>query len=524
MPGERSGYDLDSSTIPLTLAAQAAERPDAVLLAHGDVRYTYAQAHTAARHIAGHLVEAGITSGDRVCVFLNNCVEFALIWFGTTHTGGIFAPINTNLRGASLDYELDDLAPTVLITSADLLPRIRTWPGLAKVSRVYVIGPPDGDDVTPFTELTAPVEVGELPETSPEDPAQIVYTSGTTGAPKGMLLPSAHDFHEAWVFIRATGLRSDDTVYSPLPLFHGVASRLGLLPCLIVGAKFVLGDRFSASNYWREAAEADATVGQLVTALPSLLMKQPPSPHDRAHSVRVVYNAKYDPEFVARFGVGMAEAYGLSESGLFIWTGPEHRKVGSCGTVDENWEVRLVDDHDRPVPDGVMGEATIRPKVPHIIMQGYFNKPEATLLAFRNLWLHTGDYLRRDAEGWFYFMDRKNDALRRRGENISSWEVERALHEHPKVLEAAVLGWPSGDGQDEVWAIVAIRDNDHVDPLDLAKHCATHLPYYAVPRYIQFCDHLPRTATNKVTKHALRSAGLAADVWDAAAAGYRPER
>lgn len=523
MPGNTYGYDFDRSTIPATLADQARSRPDHVLLRHGNVTYTYADAHATAVRIAHRLVAAGVGRGDRVCVFLNNCVEFALTWFGTAHTGGIFAPVNTNLRGASLDYELDDLAPTVVVTSVDLYERLTAWPGLSKVTDVFVVG--GGADTTSFDVLLTPVDDrGPLPETRANDPVQIVYTSGTTGAPKGMVLPSAHDFAEAWVFIKATGLTADDVVYSPLPLFHGVASRLGLLPCLIRGATFVMGSRFSASNYWREAAEAGATVGQLVTALPSLLLKQPPSRADRGHTVRVVYNAKYDPEFVERFGVGMAEAYGLSESGLFIWTGPENRRVGSSGTVDENWEVRLVDDLDRPVPDGTVGEATIRPKVPHIMMQGYFNKPDATLTAFRNLWFHTGDYLRRDADGWYYFVDRKNDALRRRGENISSWEVERALYAHPAVGEAAVLGWPGDDGQDEVWAIVVTKEGREVAPRALAEHCAEQLPYYAVPRYIEFQDQLPRTATNKVTKHQLRAAGLAADVWDAVAEGYRPQR
>ena len=251
-----------------------------------------------------------------------------------------------------------------------------------------------------------------------------MYTSGTTGPSKGVLISNAQFFSSAMVFLRSVALTGEDVLFTPFPLFHGLASRLGVLPALMVGAHVVVGGRFSGSRYFQQATECQATVGHVLFTMPAILKAQPPSRYDRGHRMTRMYNAHRDREFEERFGVKLCEAYGMTETGLVMLSDFPESKFGSAGRVHEDFEAQIVDDNDLPVPVGEPGEIVIRPKKPFIMMQGYLNKPEDTICAWRNLWFHTGDVGKQDDDGYFYFVDRVKERIRRRGENISSWDVE----------------------------------------------------------------------------------------------------
>jgi crotonobetaine/carnitine-CoA ligase len=354
----------------------------------------------------------------------------------------------------------------------------------------------------------------------PEEPAtyrdihSVMYTSGTTGPSKGVLISNAQFFSSACVFLRAVGLTRDDVLFTPLPLFHGLASRLGVLPALMVGAHVVIAERFSGSRFFEQAAECGATVGHTIFTIPPILKAQPPGPFDRGHRLRCMYNAHHDPEFEARFGVRLVEAYGMTETGLVMFTDYPARKEGSTGRIHDDFEVRLVDEFDMPVPLGQPGEIVLRPKLPFIMMQGYLDKPADTIRAWRNLWFHTGDIAREDEEGYFYFVDRVKERIRRRGENISSWDVEHYVGAHPAISECAAVPHPAPQGEDDVRVVAVLKEGERLEPAALMDWLKARMPSFMLPRYLEFVATLPRSPTSKIEKYKITSGGLGPSAWD----------
>ena len=306
-----------------------------------------------------------------------------------------------------------------------------------------------------------------------------------------------------------------DVLYSPLPLFHGLSSRMCALPALVRGVHAIIDDRFSASRYWERAAACNATLGYVVHAVVSLLMAQPPGPQDRAHKLRAIFNAAHDTAFEARFGVRTLEAFAMTETSHLLYNPWPERVMGSTGRAHEDWELQLVDDRDVPVPVGQPGELVGRPRKPYIAMQGYLNKPQATLDAWRNLWFHTGDILRRDEAGNYYYVDRKKDRIRRRGENVSSSEVERGVAAHPAIAECVVLAQPAPTREDDIRLVAVLKPDVTLTPSALHAWLKDHLPRHMLPRYIEFINALPRGGTDKVDKLRLQRDGLSASAWDA---------
>jgi crotonobetaine/carnitine-CoA ligase len=304
-------------------------------------------------------------------------------------------------------------------------------------------------------------------------------------------------------------------VYTSLPLFHGLSSRMCALPALMLGAHAVIDERFSASRYWERATQCHATLGQVVHALVPLIKAQPPGAFDRAHSVRAIFNAPHDLEFEQRFGVRTLEAFAMTETSHLLYYPYPHRVVGSTGRAHEHWDIELVDDNDVPVAVGQAGELVARPRIPYIIMQGYHNKPQATLDAWRNLWFHTGDILRRDAEGNYFYIDRKKERIRRRGENVSSSEVEHGVAGHPAIAECVVIAHPAPTGEDDIRLVAVLKSGSELTPAELHAWLSGRLPKFTLPRYIEFVDVLPRTGTGKVEKLRLVQQGLGAGTWDA---------
>jgi crotonobetaine/carnitine-CoA ligase len=504
------GLEFKDMVVPRLLEQRAATTPDREFVVYGDEAWTF-----------GAVEALGAEHGTRIGLFLPNCADFVNCYFAAGKLGAPTVPINTAYRGYMLEYVLNDTACPFLIVDSEYLDRLReALPKLESLECVIVRGASADVPALPGVHTLALADVdGEPLQTAPsvsfDDVSCIVYTSGTTGPSKGVPLTNGHSVAKAIEVIRLCEVTEDDCIYAPVPLFHSFALQRGVVTGVVAGSRCALRERFSASAYWDDVRRLGATVGFCVFTIPQILKKAPPSPADRDHSLRCLYNARRDPAFQERFGIRLVEAYGLTEAGVPIYVRPgEEAPLGSCGRESEDWEVRLVDDDDLEVPTGEVGEIAIRPRYPSLVMPGYLNKPEATVLAWRNLWFHTGDLANVDGDGYYYFRDRKKDAIRRRGENVSSWEVEQVVREHPGVAEAAAVPYPSPLGEDDVRVVVTLNGGAALTGEELVAFCVERLPDFMVPRYVEVRDELPRTPTGRIEKYRLRDDGLAPGAYD----------
>jgi len=351
----------------------------------------------------------------------------------------------------------------------------------------------------------------------PLDPVAVMYTSGTTGASKGVVLCHRYFALVGRANVDAMRLGPNDRYLTCLPLFHGMAQLSGTIAPLIAGADIVLTRKFSASRFLDTCRDNDVTAFGAIAAMTSMLYARPADARDRDHRLRyafaVAVPATLHRPFEERFGVRLVGGFGLTEASMITYCEYDEREPGSSGFAIPHFEVEIHDEDDRRVPPGTVGEIVCRPRCAGAVMSGYHRRPQETLDAFRNLWLHTGDLGRMDERGALTFVDRAKDAIRRRGENISSFEVESAVLKHQAVTEVAAYAVPSELGEDEV--MVAVVPSGNVTPEELARYCEQSLPRYAVPRYIRFVDAMPHTATNKVQKAELRAAGVTDDTWAA---------
>jgi crotonobetaine/carnitine-CoA ligase len=490
------------------LAWRAREEGQRTFLTVGGRAWSFAETQRQCRALARGLVARGVKAQECVALMLPNCAEMIFAWFACALVRAVNVPINPALTGAMLAKPFTDSRARGLIIHRDFLPALETLPAemRAQLQWIAVVG-------ENFEELM--IESGPDPEREADfrDLQTVFYTSGTTGPAKGVQTVNAHQFSAASGFVRAVGLTRDDILFTPFPLFHGLAARLGVLPCLLTGAQVVVGPRFSASRFWEDATACKATVAHTIFSTPRILLERAPGPFDRAHRVRAMFNAHANPAFEERFGVKLVEAFSMTETGFVLYMPwPEHRP-GSAGRVHEDWEAALLDDKDRPVQHGEAGEFVVRPKLPYIMMQGYMNQSAATVAAFRNLWFHTGDMMRQDADGYFYYLDRAKERIRRRGENISSYDIEEAVGSHPEIEECAALPHPAGPDDDDVRLVAVKRAGAKLTEPELVAWLEPRLPRAMLPRYVEFLESLPHTPTNKVEKVKLIRAGLSAAAW-----------
>lgn len=357
----------------------------------------------------------------------------------------------------------------------------------------------------------------------PGDTLVVLYTSGTTGPSKGVLCPHAQYFWWGANTSRLLQITAEDVLVTTLPLFHTNALNT-FAQALLTGASQVVERRFSASGFWPSMQLHGATVTYLLGAMVPILLAQPPGPGERAHRVRIALGpgvpANRHGPFRERTGVALLEGYGSTETN-FVLGGPiNHQRPGCMGRVLPGFEAKVVDEADNALPDGEAGELVLRSAEPFSFATGYLGMPEKTVEAWRNLWFHTGDRVVRDEDGYFRFVDRLKDAIRRRGENISSFEVEQVLSGHPEVETVAVYPVRSELSEDEVMAAIVPRGGARLDPLELMSFCEPRLPHYAIPRYVLFAPDLPRTENGKVKKFELRERGVTPETWDREASGY----
>jgi crotonobetaine/carnitine-CoA ligase len=332
-----------------------------------------------------------------------------------------------------------------------------------------------------------------------------------------VLCPHAQWYWWGVVTGEMLGVTADDVLYTCLPLFHTNAMN-AFMQALVAGAVFVPGPRFSASRFWRRIVDADATVTYLLGAMVHILANREPEEHERMHRVRVALApatpASLVRPFADRFGIELIDSWGSTETNAVISTSGGGAPAGSMGAVTAGFDARVVDEDDEEVARGTPGELIVRSSYPFAFATGYLGLPEKTLAAWRNQWVHTGDRVTQDAAGWFWFVDRLKDSIRRRGENISSYEVEAALTEHPNVAAAAAVPVPSELGEDEVLAVVVPREGTRLDPSELVSFCEPRLASFAIPRYVEIVDELPLTSNGKVEKYKLRERGVSATTWD----------
>ncbi|XVQ09811.1 AMP-binding protein [Spirillospora sp. CA-255316] len=490
-----------TTTIPGLLAA-AAERFGGRPFLHADgVARTYRQSAEAAARMAGALAGRGVRRGDRVAVMSANRLEFLDLLLGCAWLGAVLVPLNTGLRGHGLRHALDVAAPSHLATEPEYAERIAA---AGHRGTRWLIGhdaPTPGD--------SPPVPPASV---RPEDTAAVLFTSGTTGLSRGVRCPHAQFGWWGRNVADSLQLTCDDVLYTCLPLFHTNALN-AVAQAMVTGAAYTLGPRFSASRYWTRVADAGATVLYLLGAMVPMLTARPPGPQDRAHRARRAL-APAAPEhlwepFRERFGVTLVDGFGSTETNLVIGTGVDDARPGSMGVVRDGFSARVVDERLSPVPDGTPGELLVRSHLPLAFSTGYLGEPAEP----PDSWRRTGDRVVRDPEGRYRFVDRIKDVIRRRGENISSHEVEAAVRTHPSVAEAAAFPVPSDLAEDEVMVAVLVRPGREFDPADLVRHCERELPPFAVPRYVEAVADLPLTETGKVRKVALRERGVTPATW-----------
>jgi len=475
---------------------------------------TYTELDRETERIANGLAAAGIGVGDRIAVLLFNSPEFPLVWFGAAKRGATLVPLNTGLKGEILRYELADSGPSGLVIDRRLWEAYLPFREALHIEREWVVNPegnpaelPKG--ALPFSDLLGGPEVAGFPPIRPFDPASIMYTSGTTGPPKGAIIPHQKLITTPYEIGLRSRLTPTSVLYSGLPLFHCNAQEMTALNALLNDLTAAFDERFHASTYWETAAKFGATHISLLIAMINVLYKQPAKPTDRTHSVRTALTAGTTravwPEFERRFGLTIIELYGMTECGCTTTMNPpEAIRVGSIGTPLGFVEADVVDDEDRPVPANTRGELVVRPRAPYTMFSGYLNKPEKTVEAWRNLWFHTGDFVTRDEQGYYYFIDRKKDVIRRRGENLAPYDVESVLNRHPAVFESVVVGVPAELGEEDVKAFVQLQPGGRVTPKELFEFCATNLPFFMVPKYIEFLDEIPKTANQKAQRYLLK--------------------
>ena len=507
-------------TLPAMLQRQANRYSSHPLIVTHNGSISFAQAPYLAARFAGTLALAGIRRGDRVALMCSNRVDFFEVYSGCAWLGAVVVPINTASRGPQLQHILTNSGAHLLIIEAELLNALdHVNIGALALERIWCIGDHvrTSFDGLPVSNVPPRAQAVEPGGTDPAQLLAILYTSGTTGPSKGVCCPQAQYFWWALNGIRNLEIREADVLCTSLPLFHSNA--LGTFyQAVLSGSTIVAEPRFSASRFWQSLVQHRATATYVLGAMVPILLAREPTTEERSHRVRCGLGpgvpANLHIAFQQRTGIRLIDGYGSTETNFVIGSTTAEQCPGSMGKVCPGYHARVIDRNGDDVAPGHPGELILRSDDPLSFATGYFAMPQDTSAAFRGGWFHTGDRVVREADGSFRFLDRLKDAIRRRGENISSYEVEQVLLSNPAVAAAAVFAVPSELAEEEVMAAIVRRPGSVLTETALHEFCRPRLARFALPRFIEFVDVLPMTENGKVQKFRLRDRGVGPKTWD----------
>lgn len=529
------------------LERQTEKYGDRTYIYFEDQEISYNQLNDQANRIACGMQKLGLVKGDKVAVVMDSCAELIYVMFGVSKLGGVNVPVNTSHKGDVMTYMIDHSDASVLVMHSHYIDRLGTvLQNTPKVKAVVVLQG-DGDisaamaieqlgaldkQLIKWTDFVDNDGGFQSADVKWSDPMLILYTSGTTGLSKGVLIPHnlCYSMAERFYNVVLQGdLNENDYIYTPIPIFHAHAWHAGISLTLLSGARMVLKKRFSASANWADIKRYGCRYTNGFGAMNSILLLAEPKPDDADNPLKFVLGGPASKsvceKFEARFGARILEFYGSSEVGAPAMQTVTEYKPGACGKVLPEFEIRIVDDDGVEVAKGEPGEMLIRSLNPYNILLEYYKMPEKTVEAWRDCWFHTGDRARIDEDGFLFFADRKKDALRRRGENISTFEVENIIKSHSAVMECAVYGVPSElEDSEDVMVSLALNPGQSLTCEDLMAFCEERMAYFMVPQYVRFMDELPKNAVLRVEKFKLREQGVTPDTWDREKSGYKVKR
>lgn len=527
--------DNEQKTLLDVLAQRLDSDPDGLYLEFEGTGITARQVDEQAGRLAHALSDLGISRGDRVATLFENRPEQVVSFFAALKLDAVQVPVNPAYKGDFLHHQLVDAGVKIIIVQGNLASRVQQVAGqdMPELEGAVVLGELD-EPITAVPQydwaaLLANISATAVPtpDIEPSDLACFIYTSGTTGPSKGCMLPHNYIVTLADQIARATERRADDVVLTPLPLFHLNALAIAVVGTLLVGGSASICTRFSVSGFWPEVKRTGATIASLLGSLAVLIANAEDHPDQAGNTIRVCMAAPMptdtDKIWQERFGSRTwSGGYGLTEASLIgMLPAGEAMKPGATGKPNEHeFDVKIFDDKDAEVATGEVGEIVCRPRLPNVMFCGYFRRPEATLATLRNLWFHTGDLGKIDEDGYLYFVDRKKDYMRRRGENISSFELEKTFLHHGDIKDVAVHSVLSELSEDDVKVTAVLREGVTLTEEELCTWAVERLPFFAMPRYIEFRADLPRTPTGRVQKYQLREEGKTPDTWDAVEAGF----
>lgn len=529
-PSTAYGTVSGRGSITAMLSDRAQTHSGAVFLRTSDGELTYEQMHTAVGRLAGALAGIGVRAGTTVAVLMRNSAEQVVVWFALARLGAVHVPINFGLKADLLAHAFRVADPPVVVADESLFGQIcdvvEESQSLTAVILHRVTGTAPtavGRSVYELRDLMGAGERTALAHICDDlDDATMLFTSGTTGPSKACVLSHRYLARQGQIHAERFGFGSDDVLYCPFPLYHIDAATLTVVSALAVGATAAIGTRFSASRFWEEIRAFDASVFNFMGATLTLLWKRDPSPDDRRHRVRLAWGVPmpdWQKQFELRFGFPLYQVYGLTDAGVPVYDPIDGaQRPGACGRVIDQFEIRIAADNghaDGEPRPGEVGEILVRGREPGLTMARYHGMPEATARTIdHDGWVHTGDLGRMDVDGYLTFLGRSSDSIRRRGENISAFELEQLIETHPAVLEAAAIGVPSEFTEEDVKVCVVLSEGVDLTPEALYRYCYENAARFMVPRYIEIVDSLPKTPTQKVEKFRLKKLGITATTWD----------
>ncbi len=500
---------------------------DIAFMFYGGDQWTWVQTLDLVRRAARGFKEMGVKKGEHVLSWQPNNKEAVLTWFGLNYLGAVYVPVNTAYKGNLLEHVVQLSDATLMVCHADLCSRLDDV-DTGQLKDVIVTH----GEVT-LKKLTTHPSEAMLPEqgleampdvVEPWDTQYIIFTSGTTGPSKAVL--SSYIQGYAMGPIAGTYIDANDRILINLPMFH-VGGTCYMNVTLSNGGSCFLDTHFKTNEFWQTVRENDINLTCLLGAMTPFMLKLPPSNRDTEHSLRKAVCIPWNEDAIAvgkRYNIDARTAFNMTEISTPMLSDLYPPEPGTCGKPREGVEVRVVDENDCEVAPGEIGELIVRTDLPWALNHGYYKNPEATAKAWRNGWFHTGDGFRYDENGYYFFVDRIKDAIRRRGENISSFEVESEVTASTVVHEAAAIPVPSELGEDEVMIVVAPVPGKTIDPLELFHFLEPRMAHFMLPRFIRIMDNLPKTPTQKVQKNLLKGDGITSDTWDREVAGIKVKR